>query len=364
MTGKSTLIEALIGHPVNFIGPTNRPIFFTFVNNLSCSVARVTIKRDTSLKGFEKDLQVELDELSSEIQRRNQTSEQPIYISIEQRHTLNYTLIDTPGLGTGKEAEKISLQVARPARRHLICVQSVHEVGHNGVLKYAKRVDPDLLRTTLVHSKLHSHLRAMRSPEEANRFLARAAAHQPSFFTSALPKSIRTTVEEDLPKFQQLLFQAHQRDLLALEALRFDKRHSESVGLFALHQHLQSLVRRSFEESVPSVLNRVREEASEGRTKLEEISSQLNNLQQGTPKLRSLANSYVVEFLQVRNREQKFYKLLFFSHFLVSGDRISSGRHERRKPYPQRTDAGRGEDEVPRRQRVEGRSELPSGGVP
>jgi hypothetical protein len=59
-SGKSTLIEVIIGKQFNLIGAgaTRRPVFFNLVNNLKCEIPRVVVKRDSLLKEFDRDQEV------------------------------------------------------------------------------------------------------------------------------------------------------------------------------------------------------------------------------------------------------------------------------------------------------------------
>ncbi len=59
--GKSSLIEALIGHPITLIAQekgsgTKRPIFLNVINNLQCEQPRITLKRDGASRDANADI--------------------------------------------------------------------------------------------------------------------------------------------------------------------------------------------------------------------------------------------------------------------------------------------------------------------
>ena len=99
--GKSSIVESYFGETlsgVGFHGFTKRPLYINVINNLSCTVPKFTIKRDTFLKEFDHDLEVPLKEISSEILKRSQTpTEEPVVLQYEYRNCCNMTFIDTPG---------------------------------------------------------------------------------------------------------------------------------------------------------------------------------------------------------------------------------------------------------------------------
>jgi hypothetical protein len=100
--GKSTLLEVLLGQPLNLVsvGATKRPVFFQWINNRTVKSLRVTVKRDPLVAEFDRDVEVQLAGLENEIVSRMKVdSTSPVIVTLEAHDTLNFTVIDTPGLG-------------------------------------------------------------------------------------------------------------------------------------------------------------------------------------------------------------------------------------------------------------------------
>jgi GTP-binding protein EngB required for normal cell division len=57
--GKTSLIEAIFGEPLGAVGSgnTKRPVFYNFLNNMSLTAAKITVKRDTHNKEFDRDVE-------------------------------------------------------------------------------------------------------------------------------------------------------------------------------------------------------------------------------------------------------------------------------------------------------------------
>lgn len=305
-SGKSSLVELITGqHNCNVVGSasTLRPVFFQFVNNRNIKLGqqKVTVKRDpqSGLQEYERDLEVVggLANLEEELRRRMGTSlsKWPIYVTIESCDSLNWTLIDTPGLGTSKEADSISLGLATSAHRHIVAVQAATPEPENYLLASLAPIDPDLTRTTLVYSNFYSVLRVTQSADALGRFFSRTPEGAHTFFSTLPFFSARQSVNTR-DEYREVVFKAVHRDLDVLESLQIDKDILGSVGSLALREWIRDKVWRQFQQYVPVLLQTAMEGLSWTQKDLALVRSQVQSLQ--VSKLRALASNYTTEFLQ------------------------------------------------------------------
>eukprot|EP01092_Planopodium_desertum_P011218 TRINITY_DN5126_c0_g2_i1.p1 TRINITY_DN5126_c0_g2~~TRINITY_DN5126_c0_g2_i1.p1 ORF type:complete len:772 (+),score=212.08 TRINITY_DN5126_c0_g2_i1:32-2347(+) len=298
-SGKSSLLEAFLGNVFNHVdadGATQRPIYFTMVNNVDCETPKFTIKRDPILKEFDHDVEVPLADLSDAIKARNgKSSKDGIFITYEYRYCHNMTFIDTPGLGTSESIDAIALDLARPVGRHILCVDECGDEEGVSTLDYIKKVDPELARTTFVFTKFHAKLRNLTSTADINRFLAKSLPDSKIFFVSLPNAGIRSKFSET-DEFEQKIWQCYRRDLTFLESHQFDKRFQGSIGVHALRKFLLNRTWRAYQDTIPSILKRLRQRKADSQLALKSIQTQLTQF--GSTHLRSIANDYVVNFLQ------------------------------------------------------------------
>ncbi len=151
--GKTSVLEAIVGAPLFGPGMTNRPVHLTFVNNSACDQPRIVIKRDPLLRDFNYDQEVDLKSLPRQLAKRNkEESPLPIVVVYEHRSTLNFTLIDTPGviIGDADSETLVALQMAPTHRRILACIDAADLETTQDVVKMLQGVDPELTRTSFV----------------------------------------------------------------------------------------------------------------------------------------------------------------------------------------------------------------------
>jgi len=131
--GKSTLLEAIVGHPVVSMPKkgyvkTQRPLVFTINYNDACDTPKITIMRDTIPDSkFTTNAVVSVEELPAALHARNVSSTVPIYVTYETKDMMNMCIVDTPALKPdGKSDSTIIplIQSMGEARsRFILCVE-------------------------------------------------------------------------------------------------------------------------------------------------------------------------------------------------------------------------------------------------
>jgi hypothetical protein len=195
--GKTSLVEGLVGAPLLGPGMTNRPVHLSFVNNPARETPRIVIKRDPLLKEFNYDQEVDLKSLPRQLAKRNKDeSELAIVIVYEYRYTLNFTVIDTPGVIMGDaDSEALAKVALAPSHRHILCcIDAADAAAHTAdMVKLLQKVDPDLVRTTFVYTKLHAQIRSHNSAAEINTYLkSTAVLEKPAFLVSPVAEPFAT----------------------------------------------------------------------------------------------------------------------------------------------------------------------------
>jgi len=308
--GKSSLIESFFGETIGAVGSqgcNKRPLYINMINNLACTVPKYTIKRDAFLKEYDYDVEISLSELSNEIQKRNQVvSEEPLILQYEYSNCCNMTIIDTPGLldqderdCSKEEREQLIIRLSKPIHRWIICVEACRDWSKMEMLRFAKRIDPELSRTTFVCTKFQSLLQTLTSTREINKFLSGTLPDVKTFFTTMPTEGIRSKFREP-EKYQQKIFQAYHRDMNSLEQLQYDKRYESFFGIHALRKHILNLAWKSYQEAIPRILKHLRAKKLDCERKIRELNEELESL--NSRRLRTLASDYVVNFLKIIER--------------------------------------------------------------
>eukprot|EP01105_Mastigella_eilhardi_P025979 TRINITY_DN7281_c0_g1_i2.p1 TRINITY_DN7281_c0_g1~~TRINITY_DN7281_c0_g1_i2.p1 ORF type:complete len:756 (+),score=186.45 TRINITY_DN7281_c0_g1_i2:236-2269(+) len=309
--GKTALIEALLGHPLNLSAEgTCRPVHINIANNQACARPRITVRRDSILKEFaDGDVEVPAEKLPELIEQRNKATDAPIVVTYETVAFANMTLIDLPGLCVdpsdthANQIEQLVLQNMQPANRFLVVVRPSADTAlpldSDYVLDLVRRCDPDLSRTTLVYTRLYSHLKTFQSAKEVNRFLQGAVPDTKPHFVTLPPRGLRAkgTATSALPL---RLLQASRRDTQLLEQLHYDKRAQRCVGVPRLLAALSECVVSTHRSAAPSVLAALRARRSEAEERLQRVDTERALLI--APEMRAAASDYAVEFVQVIER--------------------------------------------------------------
>eukprot|EP00903_Cladosiphon_okamuranus_P020075 g18441.t1 len=194
-SGKSALIEALMGFQFNQVGggtKTRRPIALRMQYNPDCDQPRCYLSLEDG-----KEEPRSLQEIQTYIESENRRLERDpvrsfdsreINIRMEYRFCPNMILIDTPGLihapsGTNlnaeqravaaaaKEAENLVIQKMRCQDYVILCVEDTTDWKHATTRNVVTEVDHDLSRTVLVTTKLDTKLPQFGSGEDLEDFL-------------------------------------------------------------------------------------------------------------------------------------------------------------------------------------------------
>lgn len=302
--GKTTLLEGLVGVPLFGPGMTNRPVHLTFVHNMACDQPRIVIKRDAFLKEFSYDQDTDLKSLPRQLAKRNkEETPLPVIVQYEHRATLNFTLIDTPGVILGDaDSEATALAAMAPAHRRILAVVDASDPSsHSDVVKLLQSIDPELSRTTFVQTHFHAKAETLPNTVTCNHFLHTATTlDAPTYFVSAVPEFISAKLADSITDYRKIVWQLQARDIALLEGLAYDRTFAPRVGLHALRKSVIDGAWKAFQGDVPAVLRTLRSQKATIGNKLESVRQRVEGLQ--PERLRSLANSYVVEFLQVIDR--------------------------------------------------------------
>ncbi|CAM9399954.1 unnamed protein product, partial [Pylaiella littoralis] len=194
-SGKSALIEALMGFQFNQVGggtKTRRPIALRMQYNPDCDQPRCYLSLENG-----KEEPRSLQEIQSYIESENRRLERDpvrsfdsreINIRMEYRFCPNMILIDTPGLihapsgatlnaeqravaAAAKEAENLVIHKMRCQDYVILCVEDTTDWKHATTRNVVTQVDHDLSRTVLVTTKLDTKLPQFGSGEDLDDFL-------------------------------------------------------------------------------------------------------------------------------------------------------------------------------------------------
>jgi len=201
-SGKSALIEALMGFQFNQVGggtKTRRPVALRMQYNPRCRVPRWFLVGEDG-----KERPMTLSEIQDYIEKENRRLERDpvrsfdsreINIRMEYKHCPNMILIDTPGLisapkvpkgrsGAGaalsqqralqaaaREAEKLVVEKMRCEDYIILCVEDSSDWKHGQTREVVQKADPDLSRTVIVNTKFDTKVPQFGTPSDVEDFL-------------------------------------------------------------------------------------------------------------------------------------------------------------------------------------------------
>eukprot|EP01111_Echinosteliopsis_oligospora_P010549 TRINITY_DN3309_c0_g1_i2.p1 TRINITY_DN3309_c0_g1~~TRINITY_DN3309_c0_g1_i2.p1 ORF type:complete len:709 (-),score=188.36 TRINITY_DN3309_c0_g1_i2:77-2203(-) len=299
------LIESLLGFPLFESDiKINRPIVYSVVNNVECESPHITFKRDPTMKDAENDVSVSIENVSSEIKKRNINSKTPIKIRFEYKYCWNLQIFDTVPLDNYRNASPEQLEenvykVAKPAERILVFVEEANEWDKLETLELAKTLDPKLNRSYFVLTSFGSFLKKFNSSRELDRFFSANGIQNKTFFVTQVATEERESIGVG-KKAEDALKDALAKNLNAnyelLEQLQYNKSLEKQIGLSHSRLALLDLTWRRHQDAVPEVLKRLRAFSKNSKDHLEKVRSQLASMD--ASKLRTLASNYTTEFLQ------------------------------------------------------------------
>jgi len=221
-SGKSALIEALMGFQFNQVGggtKTRRPIALRMQYNPRCAEPKCFLQGEDGVERAKSlaEIQEYIDSENSRLERDPVRCFDPreINIRMEYKYCPNMILIDTPGLiaaprvprgrDSGRGAnmqQRALLQSAREAERLVVnkmkcqdyiilCVEDTMDWKHGATREIVQKADPDLSRTIIVNTKLDTKVPQFGTPSDICDFLQADVMDQLSpyklggpFFTS------------------------------------------------------------------------------------------------------------------------------------------------------------------------------------
>jgi GTPase SAR1 family protein len=201
-SGKSALIEALMGFQFNQVGggtKTRRPVALRMQYNPKCHQPKCYLVGDD---GVERpmtlsDIQDYIDRENRRLERDPVRSFDPkeIHVRMEYKYCPNMILIDTPGLiaaprvpsgrgGAGaalaqqralqaaaREAERLVVEKMRCEDYIILCVEDTSDWKHGHTREIVLKADPDLSRTVIVNTKLDTKIPQFGTPSDVEDFL-------------------------------------------------------------------------------------------------------------------------------------------------------------------------------------------------
>ncbi|KAL3809146.1 hypothetical protein ACHAXA_008385 [Cyclostephanos tholiformis] len=202
-SGKSALIEALMGFQFNQVGggtKTRRPIALRMQYNPRCAHPRCFLQGDDGIERPKS-----LSEIQNYIEAENRRLERDpvrsfdareINVRMEYKYCPNMILIDTPGLisaprlhrdgstgGAANPQQRALLAAAREAERLVVskmrcpdyiilCVEDTMDWKHGVTREVVQKADPDLSRTVIVNTKLDTKLPQFGTPNDVADFIS------------------------------------------------------------------------------------------------------------------------------------------------------------------------------------------------
>jgi hypothetical protein len=265
--GKSSVVEAILGWPllhVEFGNPSKRPVRLSVQNNPACPEPRFTLMSDASLGVKRRVAFSDYRELRKELSLRLGQSKDlvktPVHVLVEHAEALNYDITECPGLNPfamDDAAAQLVMEMGRPVHRQLIVVEECIEwdkVNHV-LLQTVLNLDPNLVRTIFVHSKLNTMLQGLYNAVDVSRYfsgIVRAHSDTQSFWATGLSQIAREKSASGA-QYRLRLAQARERDITELAYLQADRRFFDFVGLTSLRAHVLRLVVSRIRACVPQI---------------------------------------------------------------------------------------------------------------
>jgi len=201
-SGKSALIEALMGFQFNQVGggtKTRRPIALRMQYNPRCSEPNCFLQGDDGTERPKSlaEIQEYINDENTRLERDPVRSfdSREINVRMEYKYCPNMILIDTPGLiaaprvpkgrnGAGapnmqqralqksaREAERLVVEKMRCQDYIILCVEDTMDWKHGATREVVQKADPDLSRTVIVNTKLDTKVPQFGTPKDLVEFL-------------------------------------------------------------------------------------------------------------------------------------------------------------------------------------------------
>jgi GTPase SAR1 family protein len=353
-SGKSALIEALMGFQFNQVGggtKTRRPVALRLQYNPLCNEPRWFLVCDD---GVERpmtlvDIQDYIERENKRLERDPMRSFDPreINIRMEYKRCPNMILIDTPGLISAPRVPKNKLQTAsssavsqqraiqaaaREAERLVIekmqcedylilCVEDTNDWKHGVTRDVVQKADPDLSRTIIVNTKFDTKLPQFGTPSDIEDFvrapvLDRVCPHKMGgpFFTSVPSGRVGRPEDRGMATDGDYLFdsdeefvkacaEAEQTDRsIVLQRLKKLEKKGEvakeqvtdKIGLRKLRSFLEQRVDECYRKNVRKIIPMLQVEYATAERRLRSVEKELDAL--SIERLKAGADAFCDEF--------------------------------------------------------------------
>uniref|UniRef100_A0A8R7QF96 Dynamin-type G domain-containing protein n=1 Tax=Triticum urartu TaxID=4572 RepID=A0A8R7QF96_TRIUA len=335
--GKSALVEALMGFQFNHVGggtKTRRPIalhlrFNPRCHSPNCRLLAGSGEGDAEDDAGAADRSMLLADIQAYIEAENkrlendpsQFSAKEIIIRIEYKHCPNLTIIDTPGLilaAPGRKNRVLQSQAcAVEALVHakiqhketiILCLEDCSDWSNATTRRVVMQVDPDLVRTVLVSTKLDTKIPQFARASDVEVFL-----HPPTcvldgsllgdfpFFTS-VPSgrvgSCHEAVFRSNEEFKKAISLRELDDVTSLEdklGRSLTREEKNRIGVSNLRLFLEELLQNRYIESVPSIIPLLEKEHRAASRKLRKVTQEISDLDEA--KLKEKARLFHDSFL-------------------------------------------------------------------
>ena len=328
-SGKSALIEALMGFQFNQVGggtKTRRPVALRMQYNPSCTTPMCFLTLENG-----KEEQRSLVDIQAYIEAENKRLERDpsrcfdsreINIRMEYRYCPNMIVIDTPGMihppkgkhltpqqralaQAAREAENLVLSKIKCQDYIILCVEDTTDWKHATTRNIVMQADPELTRTVLVTTKLDTKLPQFSEPEDLEDFLRAPLVHKifphmlgGPFFTTV--PSGRVGLSKDYgtnEAFVRALRKAegNDRGLIANKmGAQMSRESLVSVGVTRLRSFLETRVEDCYRRNVAKIVPLLQSELRHTESRLAATDAELNAL--SIERLKHSANLYREQF--------------------------------------------------------------------
>jgi len=307
-TGKSELLEAIVGHPINLVGykengQTKRPLFVQLNCSTQCDKPRTHIQFDS----IHRSEVVQPYAIAENITKHTDAefSADPISVQFDYAQCFNFAIIDTPGLPFDVKSDEFLqihsflAEVLRPPHRLIICVEDADQKnsdnsgGTDTLRGLLKKIDPQSSRTIWVHNKLNSFIDGLVSQTELSQYFQQTNTPT-SYWTTLLSQKERQSCK-DGNEFVTKLNQAIQRDQRQLSILNMESKYESRVGINALRKHvLEWAWGRYFNNEIPRLFKSITQKKVEQERQIRTLEVQMANLN-----IRGVATQYTSRYLQL-----------------------------------------------------------------
>lgn len=343
-SGKSALIEALMGFQFNQVGggtKTRRPIALRMQYNPSCTtpkcflVGEDGVERHMSLSDIQDYIERENKRLERDPLRSFESRE--INVRMEYKYCPNMILIDTPGLiaaprvpkgrnGAGsayqqqrilqasaREAEKLVVEKMGCQDYIILCVEDTADWKHGATREIVQKADPDLSRTIIVNTKFDTKIPQFGTPSDVHDFiraklLDRICPHKLGgpFYTSVPSGRVsrpghdsRDFLFDNDEQFVQACAEAEEGDkALVMQRLKrlgkAGEAASKRVGLRSLRKFMEDRVDESYRRNVAKIIPMLQSEYNAAERRLKACEKELEAI--SVDRLKAGADAFCDQF--------------------------------------------------------------------